>query len=188
MSQRTRSSANLLRTTFIAAMIFLVIGALQDAFAATITGTGTASLSWDRPTESEDGLALPANEIAGYVVYWGPQSRFAGGANPLALRPGCSRSPATRTDTTCYQGVRDLLAGTTTTLTIPLTQDVTLSFAVVAVNTRGEWSAYSNELRKLVKLSVQSTAPPNAPVLQTLTMEVSCTTDQPTITCTFTVE
>ena len=66
MSQRTKSSANLLRTMFIAVMIFLVIGALKEAFAATITGTGTASLSWDRPTESEDGLALPGRPPPGF--------------------------------------------------------------------------------------------------------------------------
>lgn len=163
-----------------------------EAATPVVTGSGTASITWQAPTESEDGLALAAGDIKGYVLFWGPDSRFAGTvANPLALRAGCTRKPIARASQECYPGVKDLTASgpsLSTTVTIPLTADASLNFAVTAVNTRNEWSDYSNELRKMVRLTVTSTAPPRAPVATSVTVGVTCTTDSPTATCTFRVE
>lgn len=154
------------------------------AQAVIVDGQGTATLSWDAPTEYEDGTALAATDITGYVVYWSDQSRFT---TAPALRPGCSDGPITvRTDASCYANVIDLTDGQATSeaINFSIDQTVTLYFAVVAHVSSGEWSLYSNEAEQEYVLVVDFPQP-GAPTQLELDIQVTCTTNLPTVSCTF---
>jgi len=148
-----------------------------------INGQGTAILTWTAPTLNEDGTPFLASDTAGFVIFWGPQSRFDSAG---VLRTGCTDRPLSRASQGCYASVLDLTDGTarTSTLTIPLTAGATLSFALTAVSKTTGWSRYSNEVSKVFTLTTTSTAPPVAPVVQSVTMTFTCTTNVATVTCT----
>ncbi len=156
-----------------------------------INGEATVTLTWQPPTQYEDGTLIAPGDIGGYVIYWNDRSRFE--ADGVTLRPTCQDSPAgTRTDGSCYPNVVDLTDGDAATeqLVIQLDQDVTLYFAAVAWvrsgTTPGDWSRYSGEATRELVLSI--VAPPDPPVIETLELAITCTTNLPTVTCTFTVQ
>ena len=147
-----------------------------------INGQATATLTWQVPTQNEDGTVLNAADIAGYVLYWGDTPG-----------PGnCGSYPETLLDS-CYGNALDLPDGAmvTTPLTLALNGDTTLYFAMVAyvVETDGKpvWSAYSNQISRKFVLRIATTAPA-PPVLIDITMSVTCTTNQANVTCEFSVE
>lgn len=157
-----------------------------------INGVGTATITWTAPSEYTNGDPLPIADISGYVIFYNDQSRFDGGAN---LRPPCTASPETsRTDPTCYPTAIDLVDGQAASqvLTFQLDQDVTLYFAMTAYvrggNVFGDWSTYSSEVSKSFTLSVNDMRPPGAPTIETIDMQIECTTNQAQVTCSFTVQ
>lgn len=152
-----------------------------------INGEATATLQWTAPTQYEDGTALDPADIAGYVIFWSEGGRFL--ADGTTLRGGCTEQPeGSRNDAGCYPNVIDLSDGSSTgeQLTLSLDQDVTIFFAAVTHDTAGLWSRYSNEAAKAFTLSVTQTEP-NPPVIQSVDMAITCTTNLPSVTCTFTV-
>jgi hypothetical protein len=85
--------------------------------------TGAATLSWAAPTANTDGSALL--DLAGYEIHWGPQS--GGYSSAVAVsNPGI----------TTYM-IENLTAGTH-------------YFAVMAVNSQGVVSTFSNEAVKTI--------------------------------------
>lgn len=179
--------------------LFLAIGVLgtcyyQEAYAQDtpiINGQATVTLTWTPPTEYEDGTTLAASDITGYVIYYDTFSRFTA---PGELRPGCTDQPqGTRTDASCYSNVIDLTDGSSSSEVVVLTvdQDTTFYFAatahVLGGTVQDTWSKYSNEAEKTVTLQVD-TSPPAAPVITQIDMVVTCTTNLPNVTCSFTVQ
>lgn len=164
--------------------------ALLPAFAwgQTIVGQATATVSWDAPTVYEDGSVLAASDLSGYVVFYDTDSRFLtpGGS----LRPGCSDRPvADRTDTSCYGTAIDLPDGTATgeLVTISISETTTFYFAVVSHVSNGQWSKYSDEVSETLVLVIDELVP-GPPTGVTVTFQVTCTTDDPTVTCEFVVQ
>lgn len=176
-----------------AALVGLILFAGTHAFAQTpiIDGQATVTLTWEAPTQYEDGSALAATDITGYVIYYDTFSRFT---SPGNLRPGCTDTPqGTRTDAGCYSNVIDLTDGSNTSEVVVLTvdQDTTFYFAatahVLGGTESGSWSKYSNEAEKTVVLVID-TVPPAAPVITQVDMVISCTTNLPNVTCSFIVQ
>ena len=174
---------------FVAGFIFADLAQAQDVI---IDGEATVTLTWEPPTEYENGDPLPPEDIAGYVIYYGTESRtdIAGD-----FRPGCADGPqGTRTDGSCYPNVVDLSDGSLTTVPISITVDQTTTFVFAAAAFVGagsvqadEVSRYSNEAFKTVTLEIVTTAP-GAPVIQSIDMTFTCETNLPNVSCTFTVE
>lgn len=165
--------------------LFWAVPAGAQPTGLIINGQGTATLTWQRPTTNIDGAPLAAADITGYGVFFGPQSRFSSGTT---LRAGCAATPISLTSTTCYAGATQIAGGTTATapITLQLSTSQTVYFALAAQKTGGGISPYSNEASKIFELAVD--APPNAPVLQNVAVSITCTTNDPQITCTFTVQ
>lgn len=149
-----------------------------------INGQATATLSWVRPTEREDNSPLLASDIAGYVLYWGTSS----GVGNCGLRPGTLLDP-------CYGNALQLPDGAleTTPLTLSLSGDTTVYFAMIAYTTLEDGSPglsqYSNEVPRVFTVEIQLPPEPlpGAPEQLDVTMQVTCTTDQVNVTCSFTV-
>lgn len=155
--------------------IVLVLGALTltlvalSTFAAeaTIEASGTIGLTWVAPTENEDGSEL--TDLAGYVIHWGRESGTY--TNTLAVHDA-SRTTATlqletdRAETPYY-------------------------FVMTAVDEDGNVSQYSNEVLKLLVITVQDNTPPGAATLSTeieFTLESCVVVSNPSATCTVTLE
>lgn len=168
---------------FIAAIAALVAFGAHAQPGVIINGTGTATLTWTRPTTNTDGTPLAASAITGYGVFFG-QSRFSSGTT---LRTGCTAAPTSLTSTTCYAGAAQI-AGTlqSSPVTLSLATSQTVYFALAAQRTGGAISAYSNEVARVFTLQVN--APPNAPVLQDVQVTMNCTTNDAAVTCVFTVQ
>lgn len=152
-----------------------------------INGEATATLTWIAPTEYENGSPLAQSDIDGYVIFWSDGGRFL--ADGTTLRSGCTDKPeGSRNDSSCYPNVIDLSDGTSTgeSLTLTLDQDVTLFFAAVTHDIGGAWSRYSNEASKAFALQIVQTEP-NPPIMQSVDIDIICTTNLPTVTCTFSV-
>jgi hypothetical protein len=81
-----------------------------------------AALHWTRPKRNVDGSALV--DLAGYKVYWGPASRE-------------------------YTFIANVKGARSTAHTVTLAAG-TWFFAVTAINSRGEESAKTNEVSKIV--------------------------------------
>lgn len=149
-----------------------------------INGQATATLSWTRPTQNEDGTPLAAPEIAGYVLYWGTAS----GVGRCGTYPTILLDP-------CYGNALDLQDGglTTTPLQLSLSGDTTIYFAMTAYTRSSDGnvnlSAYSNEAPRAFTVQVTFPDPiPGAPELLDVTMVITCTTNQVDVTCSFTVQ
>lgn len=133
-----------------------------------INGRGTATLSWVIPTRRIDGEALPLDEIDGYVLGWGTQSRN-------------------------YTSTIDIENGAVTSRQVELevTEDATIYFAIRTRDTDNQLSAWSNEVAKVFLLRVEEVIPaePEAPEMLEVTfpLGVSCETNDEKFTCTFTV-
>lgn len=169
-------------------LLLALLSAPIGAFAqgVVINGQGTATLSWTRPTTNTDGSPLAQADITAYGVFFGPQSRFSSGTT---LRSGCTATPPALTSTTCYAGAVQIAGGATQGAPVTLTgitSNTRIYFAVAAQRTGGQISAYSNEAFKDFVVTVN--APPSAPVLQDVNVTVTCTTNDPQITCSITVE
>ncbi len=156
-----------------------------------INGQGTATLTWTAPTEYEDGAPLALSDISGYVIFWADHSRFEADGS---FHIGCSeRQTAPRTNTDCYHNAIDLIDGTAVTeaFTLTLDQDVTIYFAMltwIRTGGPGDLSVYSLEVTKQFVLSIDNIGPPAEPVIQTIDMMITCTTNMATVTCTFDVQ
>lgn len=167
-----------------AALYALVsLSALAQPNDLIINGVGTAQLSWTLPTSNTDGSPLPAADIANVGVFYG-QSRFSSGTT---LRNGCAAAPTSLSSTLCYAGARTI-GGTQvgTQIELELSQAQTVAFAVAVLDVRGKISAYSNEATKTFRLVLES--PPNAPVLNSVNVSMTCSTNYPEVTCSLTVE
>jgi hypothetical protein len=94
----------------------------------TIVSAGQIKLTWDAPITNADGT--PISYFGGnYVIYYGTSSRVY----PLSVQ------------------LTDTGATVVHTLELP---DGNYFFAVTAVNTLGNESAYSNEVNKIVTTTV----------------------------------
>lgn len=188
MIKQTKRHCLTIAITLIAAVLGLWL-ALYSSIAKAdmvVDGIGTAALKWTPPTTYVDGTPLEPADIAGYVVFWGEQSRFQ--ADGSTLRMDCSNRPLnSRTDATCYPNVVDLTDGQATgrELTFQINKETTLYFSVAVHDTSHDWSAYSNEISKPFVLSVDS--PPGAPVLESITLQISCKANLPDVKCLFEV-
>jgi len=176
------------RLWFVLALLLPAMAFAQtDPPGLIINGQATATLTWTAPTLYEDGTAMAPADIEGYVIFWSEGGRYL--ADGTTLRAGCTEYPeGSRNDATCYPNVIDLSDGTQTgeVLALTLDQDVTLFFAGVTHASNGAWSAYSNEAAKMFVLEVTTTNP-NPPVIQSIDIAITCTTNLPSVTCTFIV-
>lgn len=163
------------------ALAALLLAASAHAQAGT---TASAALGWTNPTTYVDTTALAPSAIAGTAVFFGPQSRFSAGTT---LRAGCTASPNSQADTSCYPNAAlSTGSGTAFTATFTITQSSTMYFAVVTKATNGALSAYSSEASKSFTVTTTPT-PPNAPTTITITITLgACTTNVPGTTCTAT--
>lgn len=98
---------------------------------------GEALVSWGAPTERTDGTPLPAAELAGYTVYWGPTSRG-------------------------YTGEAVVDGGGTLSYRVIELPPGTWYFAVIARTTDGLQSTYSAEVSKTIE-AVHDPLPPMPP-------------------------
>lgn len=175
-------------------LVLLLLG--LPAFAQSnliINGQGTATITFTAPTEYTNGDPLPPEDLSGFVIFYNDASRFE--SDGTTLRAGCTASPeSSRTDSSCYPTAIDLADGSTTSqqLTFQLSEDVTLYFAMTAYVRQGlafgDWSVYSGEVTKSFVLQVDDSRPPNAPVIESIDMTITCTTNLPQVTCSFTVQ
>jgi len=162
-----------------------------------IDGKGTATLTWSAPTQGVGNVPL-TSPVTGYVIFWGEQSRFGRCANAPTTNPGPvmisnpADKPSSKVDVACYPNHLDVSSGSTASqaLILSLNKSTTVNFAIIAYLNTGsvvnDLSAFSNEVNKVFTLSVS--APPLPPVLQSVSVELSCTTDDATVTCTFTAQ
>lgn len=162
-----------------------------DAYAQEpiINGEATLTITWTPPTQNEDSTALALSEIAGYVIYWDVETGVG----------RCDPYPRRRLDP-CYSQALDLANGSLSsqTMTLNLTGDTDVFFAMAAYklvdsdddgNDELFMSAYSGELVKQFRVDITEppTSPPGAPIIQSIDIQVTCTTDTPGVTCTFEV-
>lgn len=164
-----------------ALIVALLLAASAHAQAAS--APATAALGWTVPTTYVDNTTLPASAIAGYAVFYGPQSRFA---TPTTLRTGCS-GPTSQTDTSCYPNTAFSAGpGLSFSVTTTITQSTTIFYAVATKTTSGDLSQYSTEASKAFTVTTSSVKP-NPPTLITITITLgACTTNVPGTTCTVT--
>lgn len=123
--------------------------------------TGSTTLRWQAPTENVDGT--PYDDPGGFKIYWGQQSRS-------------------------YTGSLDVddTAATNWGFSVPLdsVDDIEWYFAMTAVDSEGNESAYSNEVLKRLEVTwTYINPPPAAPVLIEVEMNLTCTTDSQWWTC-----
>ncbi len=154
-------------TLTLSALLWLAV--LGAAFAqepgVIVNGQGTASLSWQRPTQNTDGTTLPLEDIAGYRVYWGEDQ-----ANLTSMF--------------------DIGNGAVTSSEVTLSLDgpTTVYFAMTAIHVNGAESALSNIASKTFELEVDDGRVPNPPEALDVQISVTCETDTPGVTCSFTVQ
>lgn len=136
----------------------LLLGGLLLMSAVSIqaraqTPTAQVDLSWEAPTEREDGTPIQPEDIASYRIYYTVDG-------PVAEEPGA--------DHIVVDG-----SSTDQVVTIPLTPRATpyeLNFGARAVDTEGRISAMSNIVTQ--QFLIQSDRPP-APPTQ-LRIDVTC--------------
>ena len=144
-----------------------------------IDGQGSATLSWVRPTENTDGSPLAVTDIDHFTVYYGEESRTG----------RCPDTPAVDGDTTCYQATSQVSNGgvTSSMMNFSLTEDTTIYFAITAVHSNGQSSAYSGEATKTFTVLVTGVTP-EAPTAVDVEVSMTCMTDDAAFTCTIMVE
>src|SRR5690606_541338 len=129
----------------------------------TVTGTGTATLTWTPPTQHTNGDPLPPSEIEGYTTYWGTEPGEY--TESLDVENGAAQ---TREDGRTATGPS------------------TFYFAMSAW-ARGLESDLSNEASKAITLEMQD-FPPGAPQNVTVELSFSCETTEAGRTCRVVVE
>ena len=119
-------------TMFFILSLFIILagcggGSGGAGTSASVTTTGTASLTWNAPTTRADGTSLnPATDLSTYKLYYGTSS--GNYTQHIDVTP-------------------DLTAPYATTYSVTLASG-TYYFAVTAVDTLGDESAYSAEAVK----------------------------------------
>lgn len=163
-----------------------------------INGQGTATLTWTNPTQNVDGTPIAAPGVQGFVLFWGNQSRFGRCLGAPATDPGAvlnstvADKPAGKLDTSCYPNRLEVTPGSANSkaLTLSLNSTQTIYFALAAYTGTGatiaDISSYTNQVSKVFTLA--TTAPPNPPLLNSVNVSINCTTSDPNVTCTFTVQ
>lgn len=114
-----------------AIMFAILVGGLGWSVGA---GAGTANLSWDPPTQYEDGTTLPLSEISYYKIYYGTSD---GGPYSSSIT----------------------VPGTSTTATISNLTKGVWYFVATTVATNGMESALSTEGSKEVKSNARPKPP-----------------------------
>ena len=154
----------------------------QPAPVPVVNGVATVTASWTRPTTKTDGTPLPSGDIDGYVLYYGQQSKI----------DRCQPGPMQKLDVSCYQTAIDITNGAATAreFTLSISADSTYYFALSTYDEAGALSDYSNELARVFDVDVEEppTSDPNPPAVINLSIVVSCTTNDPNISCTLTVQ
>src|SRR5690606_15817590 len=94
-----------------------------------IEGQGTAALSWEAPTEREDGS--PLTNLAGFVIFWGDESRVGRCASDY---------PTAKDDASCYPASFDVMnpGATGESLVLELSETTTIYFAAIAYDSAGK--------------------------------------------------
>jgi hypothetical protein len=87
--------------------------------------SSSATLVWSAPLEKENGAPLPADELSGYQIYYGPIN------NP-------------------YENVVTIDSPYLTSYTINNLPSGEYSFCIVAVDTAGKTSSFSNAIIKSI--------------------------------------
>jgi hypothetical protein len=161
------------RSLFVVAILTLVIyvalgvsiALAQPPTGVIVDGQGTATLSWQRPTQNTDGSPLPIEDIAGYTVHWGETSGN-------------------------YDANSEITNGTVSSsmLDIALDGPTTIYFAMTATHVNGQVSALSNEVSKTFELEVTDDREPNPPELLDVALSITCETDTAGVSCEFTVQ
>lgn len=149
-----------------------------------VDGVGEATLTWVAPTENEDGSTLA--DLSGFVVYW----------DGMSSRNRCGDYPVGKLDGFCYGNALDVpdSAATTVDIVLSIDQDSSVYFAVTAYRvttdpTTGElvtvMSQFSNEIEKKFEIVVTDppASPPNAPLMFSVTVTLTCTADVASATC-----
>lgn len=132
---------------------WLVLGVAEAKAAET-------TLNWQAPTQNVDGT--PLTDLDGYLVYFGPASRN--------YRGNVSIDDPTATSATVSFAADWLQLG-----------DNEIFISMTALDSRGNESAYSNEIRRTV--TVIDDVAPGAPIIITVTIEIGI--DCPAgVTCT----
>ena len=131
--------------------------------AQTVTGTGTATLTWTPPTQYENGDPLPLSEIERYTIYWGTESGE-------------------------YSASVDVENGAVQSREIDLevTGPMQIYFALTAW-AHGLESALPNEASKTIALELED-LPPGPPQSVTVELSFSCETTEAGRTCRVVVE
>lgn len=156
--------------------IALSVVGVAHAQETEITGRGTVSLSWVAPTSRADGS--PLTDLAGYMIYWGPESRH-GRCSP--------DSPETIGADDCYPASFSVSdpAATGESFVLEFSETTTVYFAATAYDSAGRQSRYSNEAAKRFELVIH--APPAAPTSLEVAVSMSCSTSDARVTCEFRV-
>lgn len=148
--------------TLLLLLLLPLTAAAQQAPLFEITGTTT--LRWQAPTQNVDGT--PLEDLCCYKIYWGEQSRN-------------------------YTQELDVPDGTSTnrSFSFPLNSEGQTNwyFAMTALDDDGNESAYSNEILKIVTVTVTDNRPPAPPVLDEVDMQLTCIGTSTEIICTITV-
>lgn len=139
-------------------VIFALMGLMavvQNAFAAS----ATSELSWSAPTERVDGTPMGLDEIAEYRVFYSVDGQPTTDGEFITIGP-------------------DATSETVTLELTPRSEDYTVSFAIVVVDTNGLESEPSEMVSKV--FNVDSTAiPAPATNLQfTITCGEGCTIEK----------
>jgi len=146
-------------------LLLLMAGKAIAQEAPLLQINGSTVLQWQAPTQNVDGS--PLTDLAAYRVYWGLQARN-------------------------YTGQIEIPddALTSWTLQFDALDPANLSwfFAMTALDADGNESAYSNEVRKDVTFTIIDNRPPMPPVLQSVEMNLTCTTNNTFITCEVSVQ
>ncbi len=144
-----------------------------------VTIEGTTTLRWQAPSQNVDGS--PLTDLGGYRIWFGRESRT-------------------------YEAPLDVVDGSATNwgFSIPIADetDVNWYFAMTAYDQDNpapgfqegdpdatppvvgdSESAYSNEVLKVLTVTFTNTAPPAAPQLLDVEMNLTCTTDSQFVTC-----
>jgi hypothetical protein len=148
---------------------YIAIG-MSIALAQTgviVNGQGTATISWQRPTENTNGSPLPIEDIAGYTVYWGTDPDNIANGSTFEISNG---------------------AVTTSMLDLALEGPTTIHFAMTATHVNGQESALSNIASKIFELEIIDERDPNPPELIDVEISITCETDTAGVSCAFTVQ
>lgn len=146
--------------------ILLLLPLTAAAQAAPLyTIQGDTSVSWVAPTENVDGT--PLTDLAGFKIYWGEQTR----------------------NYTQSMDVDDSGA-VSETFSFPLDSENQLNWfiAMTALDEDGNESAYSNEILKVVTVTITDNRPPKPPVLEEVQMDLTCIGSSADIVCTISVQ